>query len=103
MRKVPASGRARVLEPEEIEQLRTLAADVEQRFPMPAVEGRPSPPADIEFGFRAGRLALFQIRPFVESQRARRSQYLIDIDRGGAPAREATVDLRRPPVIALAD
>jgi len=97
MRKVPASGRDTVLQPGEIERLRALAADVERRFPMPAgPDGRPVP-ADIEFGFRDGRLALFQIRPFVESRRARQSQYLIDIDRGANRGLDAVVDLRQPP------
>ena len=81
MRKVPSSGADTVLLAGEISQLRYLVDDVERRFPLPpARDGLPAP-ADIEFGFRAGRLALFQIRPFVESLRARRSQYLIDIDR----------------------
>lgn len=97
IRKVPASGRDRVLEPQEIEKLRLLADDVEQRFPMPAVNGGKTPPADIEFGFREGRLALFQIRPFVESQRARRSQYLIDIDRSGRRSGASVVDLHEAP------
>jgi len=103
MRKVPASGRAQVLEPVEIEQLRTLADDVEQRFPMPATQDKRPAPADIEFGFRDGKLALFQIRPFVESQRARRSQYLIDIDRSGASGRDRVVDLHEPPSVGAAN
>jgi len=37
-------------------------------------------PADIEFAFRGGRLALLQIRPFNESRRAQRSQYLAQLD-----------------------
>ena len=41
-------------------------------------------PADVEFGFRGGRLALLQIRPFNESKRAQRSQFLAEMD---APAR----------------
>jgi hypothetical protein len=97
MRKVPASGREHVLEPDDIEQLRVLAADVERRFPLAAMQRGKKPPADIEFGFREGKLALFQIRPFVESQRARRSQYLIDIDRAGRRDRTFTVDLHAPP------
>jgi len=97
MRKVPASGRDTLLQPAEIEQLRALAADVEQRFPMPAAADRRPSPADIEFGFRAGRLELFQIRPFVESRRARRSQYLIDMDRGTDAGRDLPVDLHQPP------
>ncbi len=103
MLKVPASGREQLLLAGEIEQLRVLADDVERRFPMPlGQDGRPAP-ADIEFGFRDGRLALFQIRPFVESLRARRSQYLIDIDRGSAGARDTMVDLLQPPLAAAVE
>jgi hypothetical protein len=97
IRKVPASGRERVLEPQEIERLRLLADDVERRFPLPAASGGEVPAADIEFGFAAGRLALFQIRPFVESHRARRSQYLIDIDRSGERRGASVVDLHGQP------
>lgn len=101
MRKVPASGRDTVLQPGEIEQLRTLAADVERRFPMPAgQDGRPAP-ADIEFGFRDGRLALFQIRPFVESRRARSSRYLIDIERAATRGLDTVVDLRQAPPVPV--
>ena len=105
MRKVPASGRAQVLEPDEIEQLRSLSDDVQRRFPMPVARGKGAlpAPADIEFGFRDGKLALFQIRPFVESQRARRSQYLIDIDRSGDSGPDDVVDLHQPPLPTDAD
>ncbi len=84
VRKVPASGHDTVLLPQEIARLRTLVDDVERRFPMPEVQSGLRAPADIEFGFRHGQLALFQIRPFVESTRARSSQYLIDMDRVGS-------------------
>ncbi|MFN2309545.1 MAG: PEP/pyruvate-binding domain-containing protein [Gammaproteobacteria bacterium] len=98
MRRRPASGRDSLLLPAEIEQLRRLADDVERRFPMPVgADGLPAP-ADIEFGFRDGRLALFQIRPFVESPRARRSLYLIEMDRAAASGEATPVDLRQPPV-----
>ena len=36
--------------------------------------------ADIEFGFHRNRLVLFQIRPFLESARARRNLYLNQLD-----------------------
>lgn len=98
VRKVPASGRDTVLLPAEIERLRVLADDVERRFPMPEVDGGRRAPADIEFGFRHGQLALFQIRPFVESTRARRSQYLIDMDRGGDSGDAELIDLHDAPV-----
>lgn len=96
--KLPASGRDTLLLPAEIERLRVLADDVEQRFPMPEVDGGLRAPADIEFGFRHGQLALFQIRPFVESTRARRSQTLIDMDRGGYGGAAGPIDLHAAPV-----
>lgn len=95
--KVPASGRAHVLNEAEIEQLRQLADDVEQRFPMPALPDALPSPADIEFGFRAGRLALFQIRPFVDSARARRSLYLMGMDPQPTDTLKQPVDLLQPP------
>lgn len=80
--KVPVSGRDRVLEPGEIEQLITLARDLPHRFP-PLLDSSGHPaPADIEFGFVAGRLRLFQLRPFLESRRARGSRYLSRLDAG---------------------
>jgi hypothetical protein len=98
IRKLPASGRDTVLTMPEIEQLRALADDVEQRFPMPKDETGLPAPADIEFGFRDGRLALFQIRPFVESMRARRSAYLVNMDRDSAGQGHASVNLRQRPL-----
>jgi hypothetical protein len=72
---VPASAPEVLLQPGEIEQLIALAADVSQRFT--SLEGAP---ADIEFAFKDGRLALLQIRPFVESRRAQQSKYLNALD-----------------------
>jgi phosphoenolpyruvate synthase/pyruvate phosphate dikinase len=80
----PASGTEWVLQPGEVRQLVKLAREVPQRLPsMRTATGEPIP-ADVEFGFRGGRLALLQIRPFNESKRAQRSQYLAELD---APAR----------------
>jgi len=97
IRRSPASGRDTVLTADEIEQLRALADDVERRFPLARVNGEQAPPADIEFGFRDGRLALFQIRPFVESVRARRSAYLVEMDRRNTAGGDAPVDLHARP------
>jgi len=80
----PASGSEWVLQPGEVRQLVKLAREVPQRLPsMRTATGEPIP-TDVEFGFRGGRLALLQIRPFNESKRAQRSQYLAELD---APAR----------------
>ncbi|HEY9198730.1 MAG TPA: PEP/pyruvate-binding domain-containing protein, partial [Gammaproteobacteria bacterium] len=96
--KRPASGRDTVLTPAEIERLRTLADDVERRFPLPDIGAGQRAPADIEFGFRQGRLALFQIRPFVESPRARRSLHLMEMDMAGGITGARPVDLRAAPL-----
>ncbi|MFH1495758.1 MAG: hypothetical protein ABIG70_13305, partial [Pseudomonadota bacterium] len=37
-------------------------------------------PADVEFGFVAGRLALFQIRPYLQSREALRNRFLLELD-----------------------
>ncbi len=59
----PAGG---VLQPDEIEQLRQLAREVNRKYaPVLDENGKPRP-WDIEFGFVDGELTLFQIRPLVE-------------------------------------
>ena len=78
--KLPASGSDTVLQPDEIVQLIKLAQELPQRFPsITDDQGHPAP-ADIEFGFLNGELRLFQLRPFLESRRARGSTYLIEMD-----------------------
>ncbi len=77
---LPASGRDTVLQPNEIKQLIKLAHELPQRFPpITDDQGHPAP-ADIEFGFLNGGLRLFQLRPFLESRRARGSAYLVEMD-----------------------
>lgn len=93
----PASGGEAVLTPEEIGRLVRLAGELPERFPaLVDAEGRPAP-ADIEYGFLEGRLALFQIRPFLESPRARRSEYLNRLDRELRRAPSRRVDLEGIP------
>jgi hypothetical protein len=80
--RVPVSGRAAVLEPEEIRALVAFSRDLPSRFPpIEDAEGQPAA-ADVEFAFVDGRLQLLQIRPFLESAKARRSSYLAGLDGG---------------------
>ncbi|MBU3987961.1 MAG: PEP/pyruvate-binding domain-containing protein [Gammaproteobacteria bacterium] len=79
------SGRP-VLAPAEIEQLRRLGRELPERFPQRDEIGQ-GVPADVEFGFVAGRLALFQIRPYLQSRQARRDRFLLELD---APLRSQT-------------
>jgi hypothetical protein len=86
-----------ILDREELRRLTELARDVQDRFPgIRDQSGRPLP-ADIEFGFYADHLALFQIRPFVESEHARRSTYLGDLDRQLTQNLTRSVDMNAVP------
>jgi phosphoenolpyruvate synthase/pyruvate phosphate dikinase len=80
--RLPASGTDAVLQPAEIDRLISFAKEVPMRFPELRRGDGPSIPADVEFAFRDGELALLQIRPFVESRNARRNQYLRQLDEG---------------------
>jgi len=94
--KVPASGTERLLAPGEIAQLIQLADDV-ARFPTLRDEKGNILPADIEFAFKDGKLALLQIRPFVESKSAQRNLFLISLDEGIRERNKIPVDLRGIP------
>jgi phosphoenolpyruvate synthase/pyruvate phosphate dikinase len=95
--KLPASGRENLLSSEEIRTLVQMADSLPGRFPgLVDADGQPAP-ADIEFGFAGGRFALFQIRPFLESSRARRSLYLQRLDKQLEKAGSRSVDLAEIP------
>lgn len=81
LRSAPATGAEAILDDVEIAHLVSLAAQLPRNFPsvLRSEDGK-AVPADVEFAFRNGRLALLQIRPFVESASARRSQYLRELD-----------------------
>jgi len=95
--RVPASGGQVVLERHEIAQLIELANRVPEQFPSLRTEGGAAAPADIEFAFRAGRLALLQIRPFVENRSAQRNLYLASLDAGFEARGSEPVDLDAVP------
>ncbi len=96
----PASGRQSLLNKDEIKQLQSLAADVEKRFPLPRSSENMPVAADIEFGFSRGHLALFQIRPFVESKRAWHSRTLQAMDRELPERSRRMVDLSKAPELS---
>jgi hypothetical protein len=51
----------------------------------------------VEFGFVQGRLVLFQVRPFLESTRARQSTFLNRLDEAARPPASRTVELNEIP------
>jgi len=82
---VPASGSSRVLQSSEAIQLIDLAKKVRNLDSLRDENGKVLP-ADMEFSFKNGQLALLQIRPFVESESALTNPYLTELDsqaRGG--------------------
>jgi hypothetical protein len=97
MARIPSSGAEAVLSESEIAKLVQLAAELPQRFPLiQDAQGRPAP-TDIEFGFVQGRLVLFQVRPFLESARARQNLFLNRIDEAVKLQAPRTVDLNEIP------
>jgi phosphoenolpyruvate synthase/pyruvate phosphate dikinase len=78
--KIAAKGGEAVLSDNDIELLINFARSVPQRFPkLLGADGQPVP-ADIEFGFYRNQLVLFQIRPFLDSIRARQNLFLNRLD-----------------------
>ena len=78
--KTAASGTPALLSKAEIKHLVDFARTVPERFPKLQDAQGQSVPADIEFGFYQERLMLFQIRPFLESVRARHNLFLNGLD-----------------------
>jgi hypothetical protein len=95
--KVAASGSEAVLDPSEINQLVEFAKTLPDRFPPLRESHGRSVPADIEFGFYQKQLVLFQIRPFLESARARRSLLLNGLDNQSTPNYSKIVNLDEIP------
>ncbi|GAV19189.1 phosphoenolpyruvate synthase [Mariprofundus micogutta] len=95
-----AVGMEQLLSRNEIVRLQDVASDVDARFPLPRGSGNKPVAADIEFGFNAGKLALFQIRPFVESRRAWNSPTLQAMDSKLSARSTHTVNLDQLPIFA---
>ena len=93
MSKIAASGTEAVLIRKDLDLLIEFARSVPDRFPkFKDTDDRPVP-ADIEFGFYKNQLVLFQIRPFLESSRARQSLYLNRLDQNLMEKQNISVDL----------
>jgi phosphoenolpyruvate synthase/pyruvate phosphate dikinase len=99
--KVPASGSEAVLDPSEINLLVEFAKTVPDRFPKLKESNGGPVPADIEFGFYQKKLVLFQIRPFLESTRARQNMLLNDLDNRLIENHHRIVDLNEIPANLL--
>ena len=87
---VPAPFSERVLSTRNLRDLRDLSVKVEEIMPESTGE-KGTVPWDVELGFQDDKIYLFQIRPFVENQRAQSSDYLDRIS--PKPADNILVDL----------
>lgn len=68
-----------ILSIQDIGRVRLFAQDIRKK--LPGTPGIESPgPFDVELGFKDNKIWLFQVRPFVESKRARSSGYLNSLD-----------------------
>ena len=90
---LPASGSDTVLQPGEIDQLIEFSRRLPETFPPIVDERGQAAPADVEFGFLHGKLHLFQIRPFLDSQSARSLDYLRQMDASLTGHADLVVDL----------
>jgi hypothetical protein len=97
MTKIAASGTEALLNPKDIDLLIDFAGSVPDRFPRFKDTGGQPVPADIEFGFYQNKLVLFQIRPFLESSRARQSLYLNGLDQNLFEKQNIRIDLEGIP------
>jgi phosphoenolpyruvate synthase/pyruvate phosphate dikinase len=77
---VPASGAVRVLDSKEIASLLELESKITDWFSAVAETGSEPSSADVEFGFKDGRLVLFQIRPFVHGDSVQSNSCLLSVD-----------------------
>jgi hypothetical protein len=94
--KQPCAG-GTVLTQAEAQILCELAVSAPKRFRDLRGQNGEALPADMEFGFLDGRLALFQIRPFVTSEKARRNAFLLSMDKELTALDSARVNMRDIP------
>jgi phosphoenolpyruvate synthase/pyruvate phosphate dikinase len=88
MRKLPTTGgslmehvdlNTSILTPDNLKTIRGFAEEAHKTMPG-SKNGTYNGAWDIELGFKDGKLYLFQIRPFVENDQAKNSEYLSSID-----------------------
>jgi phosphoenolpyruvate synthase/pyruvate phosphate dikinase len=97
MASVPSSGTEAVVSRSDMTQLIALTRELPQRFPWLKDDHDHPVPADVEFGFAGGQLYLFQIRPYLESRKARQNQYLRHMDEVFLRSDDKGVDLGQLP------
>lgn len=92
LQKLPASSNEAVLTSNQIAQLRLLGNELPLRIRLLNDQDRLAP-LDVEFGFYQNQLMLFQVRPYLQSQRAKRSRYLNLLDLNLTSTSQQIIDL----------
>lgn len=96
LQKLPATSNEAVLTRNEISQLRLLGKELPLRIRLLNDQNRLAP-LDVEFGFYNSQLMLFQVRPYLQSQRAKRSRYLNLLDLNLTSTSQQLIDLDAKP------
>lgn len=97
VRRVRATAPQALLSAAEIKQLMEFSKQLPKRYPeLRDGDGKPAP-ADVEFGFFADQLVLFQIRPFLSNRAAKQNSYLAGLDAGLKRTDDKKVDLSKVP------
>ena len=114
---VPSTGKDTVLEPDELKQIIAAGQKISATFEPAHNPAGKARPWDIEFGFKAGKLWLFQCRPFLgndalnnipalaslEGQRASTAEKKTAVLRGDSPMNVSRAGrLTRSPLLPLA-
>lgn len=89
---LPPFGAEQLLGPDEVQQVRDIVREVEQKYPPAYSEGGDKLPWDIEFGFVDGKLQLFQIRPLVRYSELKTLGALAALDGESAPLELVRMD-----------
>jgi len=92
LQKLAATTNDAVLTSNEIKQLRLLGKELPLRIQLLNAQNQLAP-LDVEFGFYNNQLMLFQVRPYLLSQRAKRSRYLNLLDLDLTSTSQQTIDL----------
>lgn len=93
-KQLPADGR--VLADAEIKKLVELAKELEVKFPQRGETGGKTA-ADVEFGFKQGKLVLFQVRPFLQNRRVKKNHYLNTLDQALNDSMDISVNMNEVP------
>ena len=97
LKKLPASSNDVVLTSDEIIQLKRLGNELPKRIRLLDDQGQVAP-LDVEFGFYQKKLMLFQVRPYLQSQRAKRSHYLNLMDQNLTTTSQQMINLDAIPL-----